>query len=288
MTPKLTIDDLLHLGIEQGDLQQPQLPSYFDPNREADWMFMRGKPRSCFTLDLLSQIELKQLRSVQRHQSDGDISFAVVASAVEGVFNLGGDLSLFSQAIIDKDRAALLDYALKCVQVINTNMNHHSKDLISISLVQGDALGGGFEAAISSNILVAEKGAKMGMPEVLFNLFPGMGAWTFLSRKMQPAKARDLILSGNLYSAEEMHEMGVVDILAEPGFGVDAVNNFMDKARRAPNSYKALNKIMDYDMRWPTHQELIDITTLWADSALNITEKDIRMMKRLVSRQNKL
>lgn len=51
-------------------------------------------------------------------------------------------------------------------------------------MVQGDAFGGGLEFALSSNILVAEQGTRLGFPEILFNLFPGMGAYTFLYRKV--------------------------------------------------------------------------------------------------------
>ena len=51
----------------------------------------------------------------------------------------------------------------------------------TISLVQGDALGGGFEAALCGDIIIAEKQARFGFPEVLFNLFPGMGAYNSCS-----------------------------------------------------------------------------------------------------------
>ena len=78
-------------------------------------------------------------------------------------------------------------------------------------------MGGGFECALSGNVLIAERGAKMGFPEILFNLFPGMGAMTLLGRKIGYSKAEKVILSGKLYTAEEMYELGVVDVLVEPG-----------------------------------------------------------------------
>ena len=68
--------------------------------------------------------------------------------------------------------------------------------LTTITLVQGDALGGGFEAAISSNVVIAEKSAKFGLPEVLFNLIPGMGAYSFLVRRTSPDLAEKIIMSG--------------------------------------------------------------------------------------------
>jgi len=51
--------------------------------------------------------------------------------------------------------------------------------LTTISLAQGDALGGGFEAALSCSVIIAERRARFGFPEVMFNLFPGMGPTAF-------------------------------------------------------------------------------------------------------------
>ena len=98
--------------------------------------------------------------------------------------------------------------------------------------MQGDALGGGFESALASNVVIAEKGVKMGLPEVLFNLFPGMGAYSLLSRRVGTARAEQMILSGRLYTSDELFEMGVVDILAEKGEGEVEVYKYIKSAKR--------------------------------------------------------
>ena len=164
-------------------------------------------------------------------------------------------------------------------------MFHYDLDLTTISLIQGDALGGGFEAALSSNIIVAERGVKMGLPEVLFNLFPGMGAYSLLSRKIGFAAAEKMIISGQLYSAEQLYDMGVVDILAEQGEGEVAVYRYIKSLRRSMNSYRSVQQVKDI-CNQVTYEELLKIGNVWADAAINLTEKDLRMMKRLVSRQN--
>ena len=74
----------------------------------------------------------------------------------------------------------------------------------SIALVQGDALGGGFEAALSCHTIVAEEGVQMGLPEVLFDLFPGMGAYSFLCKRIAPRMAEKLMLEGSVYTSEEL------------------------------------------------------------------------------------
>ena len=81
--------------------------------------------------------------------------------------------------------------------------------------MQGDALGGGFECALASDLIVAEERAQLGFPEILFNLFPGMGAYSLLSRRVGMKGAEKMILSARLYTAEELHELGVVDLLVE-------------------------------------------------------------------------
>ncbi len=86
-------------------------------------------------------------------------------------------------------------------------------------MVHGDALGGGFETVLSCDVVIAERGAKFGLPEVLFNLFPGMGAYSLLCRRLDGARAQKLMLSGRIYTAEELEEMGLVDLVVEPGEG---------------------------------------------------------------------
>ena len=213
--------------------------------------------------------------------------FIVVASDIKGIFNLGGDLNLFKNSIENSDKAGLLAYATSCIDVLYENMSHLQQDLTTISLVPGDALGGGFEAALASNLLIAEKGSKMGFPEVLFNLFPGMGAYSFLSRKIGGIKAEKMILSGKLFSAEELFEMGVVDILAEKGDGELAVYDYINSFNRQSNSYRAMRKVKDV-CNPVTYKELLDIVHIWVDAAFNLTPRDLKMMLRLINRQNSI
>ena len=125
----------------------------------------------------------------------------------------------------------------------------------------------------------------MGLPEVLFNLFPGMGAYSLLSRKIGFAAAEKMILSGCLYSAEQLYDMGVVDILAEKGEGEVAVYRYIKNASKSSNTFQSIQKLKDI-CNQVSYKELVDIATVWADSAMKLTSKDLRMMERLVRRQN--
>lgn len=279
------MDDAARLQQEQN--QFSQLSTYYDKKYRTGWFRMHGEPRPCFTPTLLSEIStyfsgVKQdMRLTQGQKYD----YLVLASDVDGIFNLGGDLGLFANLIEQQDADGLLAYAVSCIEVLHANMSHLDSDLTTIALVKGDALGGGFESALSSNVLIAEKGAKMGLPEVLFNLFPGMGAFSLLSRKIGASKAEKMILAGKLYTAEELYEMGVVDILAEPGEGEWEVYRYIEKSNKNANSHRAMRQVKDA-CNAVSYDELLTITKIWAESALKLQPRDLRMMQRLVQRQS--
>jgi len=266
--------------------QNKQISSHYDDKYKINWLYMHALPRACFSHALLDEITLfiEEMKTEMEQSNQSKYDYLVVASKMENVFNLGGDLDLFTQLIEMKDRAALLDYAVKGINLVYHNHRHFDLDMTTISLIQGDALGGGLEAAISSNVIIAEKGVKMGLPEVLFNLFPGMGAYSLLSRKMTPKAAEKMILSGKVYTAEEMYELGVVDILAEPGEGELAVYRYIKSRKRSDNTHKAMRKVADI-CDPITYEEMYAIAEVWVDAALQLTDKDLKMMSRLIKRQ---
>ncbi len=266
---------------------QSQLKTYYDSKNRIIWLLMKGAPRPTYTLQLLNEIT-DQIKLVKQDMAETDgekYDFLVLGSDIEGVFNLGGDLALFSQYIRDNNKQGLLDYAKLSIDLVYGNLVHFDENLVSVSLIQGDALGGGFEAAISANVVVAERGTKGGLPEVLFNLFPGMGAFSLLSRKIGFAAAEEMINSGRLYTAEQLYEMGVVDILAEPGEGEVAVYRYIKSKKRSMNAFRSMQQVKDI-CNQISYEELIKVGDVWANAALQLTEKDLRMMERLVRRQS--
>ncbi len=264
-----------------------QLTTYFDERYGIAWGYMHSEPRPCFTPRLLGELTawchalMKQIDDPRQ----ADVQYQVTASSCPGVFNLGGDLSLFHELIQRKDREGLQRYARACIEPLYLNISHLDRaGLKSICLVQGDALGGGFECALSANVLIAEKGTKMGFPEILFNLFPGMGALSLLGRRVGMVKAEQMILSGNLYRADELFDLGVVDVLAEPGEGPQAVYDYVRRDSRVRNGALALRAAREL-IQPITYEELLKITDIWVDAAMRIEQKDLRMMERLIARQ---
>ena len=266
-----------------------ELDLAFESDERVLWCYMRPDGPPSFTRSLLADL-ISLRKAIQRDyaalpsHSEAPLRYFIGASQLPGVFNLGGDLDFFIQSIKRGDRDALQKYAFDCVDVGYHMSVAMELPLVTIALVQGDALGGGFEGALSFNVLVAERSAKLGLPEVLFNLFPGMGAYSFLSRRLDPIRAERMILSGRIYTAEELHEMGVVDILAEDGEGEQAVRHFIAGNGRRRHVMHALNKTAQR-VNPLTLEELRDVTEIWVDTAMHLHNKDLRKMHRLAIAQ---
>ena len=263
----------------------------YDRNQEALWCYFKPQQRPCFSPTMLQeskQIQQAVIRYFEsiKGQEEFPVRYMILASQTPGVFNLGGDLELFIHLIKNCNRKQLLEYATYCIDICYTNMVNLNLPLTTISYVEGSALGGGFESAMSSNYLIAEKHSQMGLPEIRFNLFPGMGAYSFLGRKVGMVKAEEMITTGKIYSGPELHQMGIVDILAESGQGYEAVDCFIRKHRRASNGLQSVHKVRQL-FNPVTYQELMEITKVWVDAALQLKEKDLKTMARFVLAQNR-
>lgn len=277
----------VHTSLQPQHHSYTQLTTYFDPHSQVAWGYMHAEPRPCFTPTVLRELLAwgDSMVGMIDDPAQPDVKYFVLASNVPDTFSLGGDLSLFMQHIVARDRDALYRYALSCIDCSYAVHSHLNRPgVTSIALVQGQALGGGFESALAANVLIAERGAKMGLPEILFNLFPGMGAMTFLGRRIGHQKAEKLILSGKLYLAEELYDMGVVDVLAEPGEGEAAVYDYVRREEKSRNGILALRGAREVSQP-VSYDELVRITEIWVDAALRLEARDLRMMERLVNRQ---
>lgn len=268
-----------------------QYVTEFDPATRTVWGYFQPKGTPCFSLGLLKDIRRHDealAANGGKVEIGGEMCKAnhyVLASRTPRVFNLGGDLALFVLLIKARDREALAHYARLCIDNMYPRIrNFFCPTLTTISLVQGDALGGGFESALSSDVIVAEESAQLGLPEILFNLFPGMGACSLLSRRIGLRAAEDLILSGKVLSAAQLHEMGVVDVLAKEGEGESAVMQWIMQNDRRRNGMQAVYAARQH-VHPVTREELDAITETWVDAALRIEDRDLKMMSRIVRAQ---
>lgn len=267
-----------------------QIFTRFDSQYGALWCILDPKPRACFTFEVLEEIRRFQ-HYVERLAENGangaqDIRYVILASRSPGVFNFGGDLALFSRCVREKDPETLRKYAKACIDVLYPHAVGFHLPLTTISLVQGDALGGGFEAAMASDVLIAERSAQFGFPEVLFNLFPGMGAYNLLERRVGMLRAEQMLLNGKLYRAEELHAAGVVDLLAEDGHGENALYDYIVRNDGRRNAVESLFRVRR-KMRPIRYEDLLDVLDIWVEAAMRIGPRELRLMDRLARSQER-
>lgn len=284
------MSDVIGLRVPYGKATSQYLTEY-DPATGTIWGYFNPKGTPCFSLGLLKDIRRHDealAANAGKVEIGGEMCKAnhyVLASRTPRVFNLGGDLALFVLLIKARDREALAHYARLCIDNMYPRIRNFScPTLTTISLVQGDALGGGFESALSSDVIVAEESAQLGLPEILFNLFPGMGACSLLSRRIGQRAAEELILSGKVLPAAQLHELGVVDVLAKDGEGDAAVMQWIAKNERRRNGLHAVHAARQL-VNPVTREELDGITEIWVDAALRIEDRDLKMMSRIVRAQ---
>ena len=284
------------MNIEESGLSNSfkQLSIRYDVSHEVLWTcFNQKNIIPCFNQELINELtkHQKEIESTGGVLYDGEkvhhIKYSVAASVTPNVFNLGGHLALIRELAVNRHREALLCYATKGIDGLLNRLNRfNNSPVINISLIQGLALGGGLEAALASDVIIAERKSLFGFPEILFNMFPGMGGYSLVARKAGVKIADEMILKGKQYTAEQAHEMGLVDVLVEDGEGEKAVYNWIEKNRRFSNGYLAAQKAKNH-INPITSDELMDITRLWVDVALKLSDREFSIMDRFIYNQEK-
>ncbi len=120
-----------------------------------------------------------------------------------------------------------------------------------IAAIEGFAVAGGFEIALACDLIVAARGAKLGIPEVKRSLVAAGGALLRLPRRMPYGLAMELALTGDPIDAERAQELGVVNRLAEPGAAVEAALELAASiARNGPLAVAATKQVLEGQLSW--------------------------------------
>jgi DSF synthase len=252
---------------------------------------MRHENSVSWTMPLLRELnalsgDIRALHEAERF-ADPPIRFFVGASLRPGVFNMGGDLCYFIDRVRARDAEGLRAYAYACVDAVYNNYHGFDSPVVTIALLEGDALGGGLEAALSCQHIIAERGINLGFPEALFHTFPGMGAYSLLMRRLDSLRAEKLILGGRMYKSDEFFDMGLIDALVDKGEGATRARAFIaenaKRHRMLDAAGKARRRVAPL-----TLQELRDITDIWVDSVMDLAPINLRKMEALAQSQDRL
>ncbi|MGW6910479.1 enoyl-CoA hydratase/isomerase family protein [Streptomyces sp. NPDC054940] len=142
--------------------------------------------------------------------ADSGVRAVVLTSTHERAFCVGADLkerNSFSDAELVRQRPVARGAYTGVLEL----------PVPTIAAVHGFALGGGFELALACDVIVADRTAVVGLPEVSVGVIPGGGGTQLLPRRVGAARAAELIFTARRYAAAEARELGLVDELVEQG-----------------------------------------------------------------------
>ena len=267
------------------------LAAELDSSLDTLWVSMQplsGRPLN-FSPDLLTAFErlldrIEENRWHWREESvESRLRYLVLTSAHPRYFALGGDLAYFQSCIESGNAGALRAYSLRCLDLVQ-RIFVAAAEVTTISLVQGRALGGGFEAALSASHLIAERGAEFGFPEISFGTFPCTGGLSLLAKRIGLRRAAAFVRNPRIHSAEDLHALGVVDELCEPGEGPAAVLRFVAEHRRRYKARMALQRA-EARMGALDLDELRTVVEDWVDTAMSLSAAELRVLDTLVRMQ---
>jgi enoyl-CoA hydratase len=116
----------------------------------------------------------------------------------------------------------------------------------TIAAIEGDALGGGLELALCCDLRIASARARLGMPEVRLGVIPGSGGTQRLPAVVGPARAKELILVGELISAQRAEQIGLVNAVAGDGEALRAATDMAQRiAQRGPTAVREAKRLIE-------------------------------------------
>jgi DSF synthase len=267
------------------------LATRLDSSLDTLWVSLRptaGRPLN-FSPELLAGFErlLDRIEENGWHwredSREGRLRYLVLTSDHPRHFALGGDLAYFQSCIENGNAGALRAYSLRCLELVRRIFSA-ADQVTTIALVQGRALGGGFETALSASHLIAERGAEFGFPEIAFGTFPCTGGMTLMANRIGLRRAAAFMRNARIHSAADLHAQGVVDELCAPGEGPAAVLRFIAEHRRRYNARMALQRA---EARMGCF-DLVEMRTVvedWVATAMALSAEERRVLDTLVRMQ---
>ena len=200
-----------------------------------------NRPKALNALNSEVLTDLDELVSAVK--ADADIRALVITGSGEKAFVAGADIGEMS-TLTKEGGEAFGKHGNNVFRAIET------LPIPTIAAVNGFALGGGCELALSCDIILASEKAKFGQPEVGLGITPGFSGTQRLPRRVGVAKAKELIFSGRMIKADEAKEIGLVDAVYTPEALMDgALEMAKSFTKNAPIAVKYAKACIDRGMQ---------------------------------------
>jgi 3-hydroxypropionyl-coenzyme A dehydratase len=226
----------------------------------------RPEALNAMNLDVISELS----KMIDIIAADESIKAVVITGAGERSFCAGADISY----MVNIDPMQAEKYATSAQDVIN-KVDRLEKPVIAA--VNGFALGGGCELAMACDIRIASSNAKIGQPEVTIGIPPGWGGTQRLMRLVGPAKAKELIFTGKMITADEAYQMGLVNKVINLGSD--------DKIPpEAPKGDAAKEKERASEIAKTLNRKLMDESLALAKEIAKNSFTAVKVSKKLINR----
>lgn len=202
-------------------------------NGIADLAFNRPAVLNAMNRNMMDEI----IDALQMIVSDPFIRVAVITGRGKA-FMAGADIKEYSTQTIGQFRK-FQQNGLRLNSIIE------KAPIPFIAAVNGFALGGGFEIALCCDLIVANSSAKFGLPEVHLGLIPGGGGTQRLIQRIGLNRVKELLLLGDIYTASQMFNWGIVNIVTDGKTFAQTVDELTEKIKSRPaQSLSELKKLL--------------------------------------------
>lgn len=212
-------------------------------------------------LNALNPQTMKEIeKALYEFRDNPEIGIIIITGAGEKAFVAGADISVIAEmnSFEGKDFAEMGHRVLALIEELPKPV---------IAAVNGFALGGGCELAMACDMIFASKRAKLGQPEVNLGIIPGFGGTQRLTRLVGRNKAKELIMTGDMISADEAYQIGLVNAVFEDTEFMDKVFSIAEKIlKKGPLAIamgkKAVNEGADLTLQSANKMEIMDFAIL--------------------------
>jgi DSF synthase len=279
------LDEIHH---KTGPLAQLKLE--YDQAIKTLWVTIAPEPKPVFTFDLVSSVYRLQTAIVSLWGRDRCVQSPIrffAYRAAGPIFTLGGDLDFYLDCIAKGDKSALQEHARLSIEGVLGNASSLSGCAITMATIEGKGIGGGIDAPLSCNVVIAEEQTSFSYPEVKFNHFP-IAAVAVLSRRIGPRAAHRLLASGAELSASQFEAVGVLDAVVPTGHGEAWIRKYATETLPMHGARLSLFEAFHRRRAEEFRTELHFLAKAWSDYMLRLTPVEISRLQRISLGQDRM
>ncbi|MGE8204193.1 enoyl-CoA hydratase/isomerase family protein [Heyndrickxia sp. NPDC080065] len=223
-----------------------------------EWKINRPEKRNAVNFNVIAGLETV----LDRAENDNNVKALVITGEGEYAFCSGGDLDEFHQLKTEEEAYSMLS---------KMGLNLYRLATLSkptLALINGTAVGGGCEIATACDFRIAKTGSKLGFIQGKLGITTGWGGASLLYEKIPSHSALKILLEANIYSAEELKELGFIHQVY-PTVNVDTAYQFLREiVKNDMNVLKSYKQVLI--SRWQStnlfsriDQEIRQCSMLW-------------------------